>query len=111
MVVISKEYTADYFLKKLEPIPAYLWIVEYFKKGIKCCVLGHLGCDSPTFGGCMTQEGNALIDLFKRFCGDPALINNNPCYAIDFGVSREVAEQGPRARILAALRIIQEKGG
>ena len=104
------EYNADHFLKKFERKPARLWCIRVFtSRRDRCCVLGHCGCDDD---GGFPAEAERLVDLFYDH-GDSCVtdINDRVTHAVGMGVSPRVARKGPRARIMAGLRIIKAKGG
>jgi hypothetical protein len=89
-------YSIDYFIEKFKAIPRSKWTTRHFEDGDKYCALGHCGF---TVSGKQTDEGNALIALFKsRYRSEGVLTNIND------GASVEYKQKTPKGRILAALK-------
>jgi len=88
-------YDVDYFLTKFSAIPDEQWCVgEFAWDGMKCA-LGHCGEVVPF---ATTAESQALRWLF-----DVSVI------AVNDGKDPRYKQPTPKARILAALRDLQEK--
>jgi len=101
-------YNADYFLKKFGPKPARLWCTRAFQRGKKYWALGYCGART----GRSTPESRALDSLFCiQASANVWCVNDSRKYARNMRVSYKESRQGPRARIMAALRIIKAKGG
>lgn len=84
------KFTKQYFIDKFSAIPDELWITGNFrdKKG-RCCAIGHCSIEG---------EGLALVDIFG--VGSSSCIND--------GGDPRFQQPTPRARILAALEMVEE---
>ena len=103
------KYNADYFLKKYGRTPARLWCTRVFKSGKRCCALGLCGVDDDVCG--WPEEAEGLMKLFDKHSeAFVSSVNDFKGHAVRMGVSPRVASKGPKARIMAALRIIKAKG-
>lgn len=109
-------FDVNHFINKYEAIPAIRWKVGFFVYDgygkDQRCAYGHCGvtCFSEIEGN---KEAIALRSLFNKYGTHPNTVN-------DHGISLDsdhialkeavllVYEQGPRARILAALYKIKE---
>lgn len=104
------KYNADYFLKKFGRKPGRLWCTRVFRSGKRYCALGLCGVDDSVPG--FPDEAEGLVDLFYDYPdADVSEVNDRIRFAVRMGVSPRVARKGPKARIMAALRIIKAGGG
>lgn len=89
-------YTTDYFIKKFEAIPEWLWYQgDYFNPDnkIQMCALGH--CGERGRPDELVEEGRALDLLFTSSGINVANVNDgNDC---------KFQQPTPKQRILAAL--------
>lgn len=100
------EFDADYFIEKFEAIPDNLWICcTLGNYGEAHCALGHCGASANLEWSEQPKEVQALDGLFRGF-GD-----YNTVTRINDGDNPHYQQSTPKARVLAALIDIKEKGG
>jgi hypothetical protein len=95
--------TTSEFIAFFEAIPDDKWCKSEFQNDAgQCCARGHLG----ETAGYVTHDSDDLERLFFRHLGcSAALVNDGEHTASRFH------QTTPKARILAALREIEEKEG
>ena len=96
----KNKYNADYFIKKFKGIPTSKWITHTFTDGNGYCALGHCGHTTTH----ATEQSQNLVSLFKNFFDRNVVAVNDNWYL-------RCRQKTPRARILAALKDIKNKGG
>lgn len=96
----SELYDVDYFIGKFSKIPRSKWTTKSFEKEGKYCAIGH--CGSFRLMGCdfHSDEGKALIELFKSEDLRVDKVNN--------GHDDSFPGKTPKGRILAALGMIKK---
>ena len=114
--VTKRRYSADHFIEKFLRIPASRWSwwkdIEIGKKYVMRTALAWCALEESS------EEANALTELFakhfdKYFGGlsSISLINRWSHSAVKVGISPRIANRGPRARVIAALKMIKEHEG
>lgn len=89
----------DYFINKFEAIPDELWTTNQYHDNGKSCAMGHCGATERMQ---RTEESAAFEALFVR------RLLNIPC--INDGQYSQYPQPTPKARILAALSDIKQRG-
>ena len=90
------KYSIDYFLEKFYAIPTERWGTGSFKRGNRCCALGH--CGTSGAGG-QTIEGKALLKLLN----DATMINDGISPMSYFPRDYDKLGDNPKERIINAL--------
>ncbi len=100
-------YDTQYFISKFLAIPESRWLVGWYEQGEAACAYGHCGEGRD---GC-TSESIALMQLFNEYDLSVTMINDGALTYTASEPQRLIIKVGrtPRARILMALKYIQEK--
>ncbi len=100
---MKTKFTVDFFIKKFSKIPARLWTTgEFVDRQGRRCVLGHCGEEGLT----IPQEARELVRIFSNHgLVPPQRVNDGD----HFTVKKQFPQKTPKARILAALKWIEEQ--
>jgi hypothetical protein len=105
---IKASYTVDYFINKLQAIPAEQWATGMVEEDGKHCVLGLCGATDFDAGWRFSTETKALIRIFTGCAEGQEVDNSNPVWETNDNY-KERKFATPKDSVLAKLLEIKNK--